>query len=64
MSYFLPKKHIIWLLILHCDQFKNQMEGLPWWSRGGDSELPLQGARVLFLVRTKIPCASKHDQNF
>ena len=26
-------------------------EGLPWWSSGWDSELPLQGAQVRSLIR-------------
>ena len=30
---------------------KRMTEGLPWWSNGYDSVLPLQGARVLSLVR-------------
>ena len=31
-------------------------EGVPWWSRGEDSELPLLGARVLSLVRGLKSC--------
>ena len=30
---------------------KNALRGLPWWSSGWDSELPLQGVRVQSLVR-------------
>ena len=40
---------------------KRMTEGLPWWSNGYDSVLPLQGARVLSLVRelrSHMPCGA------
>ena len=36
------------------------MQGLPWWSRGQDSELPLKGAQVQSL---KILSAEQQSQN-
>ena len=34
---------------------KKQQQGLPWWSSGQDSKLPMQGAQVLFPVRELDP---------
>ena len=40
--------------------FKNQQAGLPWWSRGLDSVLPIQGAWVQFLVAEPDPTCYRH----
>ena len=34
---------------------KKQQQGLPWWSSGQDSKLPMQGAQVPFPVRELDP---------
>ena len=34
---------------------KQPSGGLPWWSSGWDSELPIQGAQVPFLIRKLDP---------
>ena len=37
---------------LHANKMDNlkEMEGLPWWSSGWDSTLPMQGAQVQSLI--------------
>ena len=40
--------------------------GLPWWSRGNDSTLPLQGAQVQSLVwqlRSHVPCGTEKKKS-
>ena len=35
---------------------KSSRVGIPWWSNGEDSELPLQGAQAQSLVREQRSC--------
>ena len=48
---------MLWLEERDRKQVKSkQILGLPWWSSGSDSALPLQGAQVQFLVwEARIP---------
>ena len=42
---------------------RNQSEsGLPWWSRGKDATLPLQGLLILSLVRDLRSLVEKSDK--
>ena len=42
-------------LLLFNSNFKRGLGGLPWWSSGQDSKLPVPGAQVPSLVRELDP---------
>ena len=51
-----------WSWILKFKRFKRHQSGLPWWSSGQDSMLPVQGSQVLSLVRELDPTRSHVPQ--
>ena len=51
-----------WSWILKFKRFNRHQSGLPWWSSGQDSTLPMQGSQVLSLVRELEPTGSHMPQ--